>query len=209
MINVLLDELPDGFECSSGNFYRLNFDFRAGIQIQLCSEDPELSDVDKQLVIVSLMFEDENPKSQEDYAECFNYYINGWHHDNPGKKETRRLMDFDVDQWRIFSAFWSQYRINLNTAELHWWQFMGMLTSLEDCSYTRVIDIRHRTIEHDMDKKTKRALMEAKEVYELRQITTKEDADYMDYIDDMLCSEITPQEQARIDNFEKYGKEAK
>ena len=208
MINVLLDELPDGFECSSGNFYRLNFDFRAGIQIQLASEDPELSEPEKQWVIQDLMFEDEKPKTTEDYSECLTFYVNGWSHDNPGKRENRRLMDFDVDQWRIFSAFWSQYRINLNTAQLHWWQFMGMLSSLEECSYTRVIDIRRRPIENDMDKKAKRSLMEAKEVYELRQITSKEEADYMDYIDDMLCSEITPQEQKRIDDFEKYGKEA-
>ena len=208
MINVLLDELPDGYECSSGNFYNMDFDFRNGIQASLCQDDPELTETEKQWVIRDLIFPDEKPADMNDYAECAEFYLTGWSHDNPGKKENRRLMDFDIDQWRIYSAFLSQYRIDLNTAEMHWWVFMGLLSSLDECSYTRVIDIRSRNVEADMDKKAKRALMEAKAVYELKQITSKEDADYMDYIDDMLCTEITPEEQERIKTFESYGKEA-
>lgn len=208
MLNVLLDELPDGFECSSGNFYRLDFDFRVGVQVNLCLEDDELSETEKQRVVCELIYaESEGPLTAEDHVEVVEYYLNGWNHDKPGKRERRRLMDFDADQWRIYAAFLSQYRIDLNSVDMHYWAFMGLLTSLDECSYTRVIDVRRRPVENDMDKKAKRALMEAKEMYELRQTTTREEAEYEAYVDDLLCVDVGPQERERIRKFESFGKE--
>lgn len=208
MINILLDELPVGCRCSSGRFYELDFDFRIGIQVQLAQDDPELTEREKLSVINNLIFEENIPETAEEIQECISFYLNGWNHDNPSShKENKRIMDYDIDQWRIFAAFYSQYNINLNTADLHYWAFMGLLSSLNECSYTRVIDIRTRNIDKDMDKKAKKALIEAKEVYEIRQIKTAEEALFEDYIDDLLCQEITPREKERIRKFESFGKE--
>ena len=79
------------------------------------------------------------------------------------------MFDYDVDQWRIYSAFMTQYHIDLNTAEMHFWVFMGLLINLEECAFTRVKDIRVKKIKPKMSKDEKTALTEAKEMYALDQ----------------------------------------
>ena len=202
MNNVLLDPLPITWESAQGEKFALDTDFRIGIQICLIQEDPDLSMPEKSQLIRELLFPEDVP---DDFEDAVNFFMEGWHHDNPSsKKEKQRLMDFDVDQWRIYSAFYSQYRIDLSTAELHWWTFMGMLSALTDCAYTRVIDIRQRKYRPKMDKEDRKALREAKEVYELKQPMSYEEKAFGEEMDDLLG--ISASEKRRIENFEKFGK---
>ncbi len=192
MINVMLDELPEEWEG-----YQLNTSFRVGMQIMLIEEDKELSKGEKVYIIMELLFKNDRPENVRDIEQCLDWFINGWHHDNftrkkskKKKKKTVRQMDFDRDQWRIYSAFLSQYRINLAEADMHWWEFMGLLSCLEECAYTKVIEIRNKKIEPGMSQKEKQAIKQAHEIYAL-----EEDAD-----------EQTPQERMRYENFMKYRK---
>lgn len=162
MWNIMLDEKPDNW-----NGYPVNTDFRIGIQVMLLLEDKELSDREKTDKVMDLLFPGIIP---EDVTGAIRWFMGGWNHDKHGSRaESVKETDYDIDQWRIYSAFRSQYGIDLNTAELHFWEFMALLTTLEECAYTRVIDIRRRKIEAKMDKKEKQALKEAKKVYALEQ----------------------------------------
>jgi hypothetical protein len=205
MINVLLDPLPDIWEGSDGKVYQLDTSFRIGIQICLIQTDPELNATDKSILIRKLLFIEDAPNGQ-DLNDCVEFFLSGWDHDNPSsKKSHKRLMDFDVDQWRIYSAFRQQYGINLNTAGLHWWEFMGMLSSLQECSYTRVVGIRQKEFKPKMDKDERKALAEAKEVYELDNQLSPEDKMINDNLFDFLGGMKSQQEQKRIEEFEKFA----
>jgi hypothetical protein len=143
MFNILLDELPDEWESPSGNVYKLETDFRIGIQICQIQSDNDLTQIEKYVLARKLLFADKCPESREETIECIDYFMNNWNHDNTSsKKEDEQLMDFDVDQWRIYAAFLEQYKIDLKTCCMHWWEFMGLLSSLQECTYTRVINIR-------------------------------------------------------------------
>lgn len=192
MINVMLDELPEEWEG-----YQLNTSFRVGMQIILIEEDKELSKREKVYIIMELLFKNDRPENVRDIETCLDWFINGWNHDNftgkkskGKKKKVARQMDFDRDQWRIYSAFLSQYRINLAEEDMHWWEFMGLLSCLEECAYTKVIEIRNKKIESGMSPKEKQAIKQAHEIYAL-----EEDVD-----------ELTPQERERYENFMKYRK---
>ena len=69
----------------------------------------------------------------------------------------------------MYAAFKSQYGIDLNKDDMHYWQFMGLLTTLDDCAFTRVVDIRMKKITSKMPKEEKAATLRAKKIYGLDQ----------------------------------------
>lgn len=164
MFNVLLDRLPDRWRG-----YRIDTDFRTGILIMQCLSDKEFPEEDRILHSLSLLFPYERPVAEE-AAEGLVWFMSEFNHDNynaKSKADSVKSYDFDIDQWRIYSAFLSQYGIDLNTAKMHWFTFMGLLSNLEECAFTRVADIRLKKIDPKADAKEKKALKEAKEVYRI------------------------------------------
>jgi len=139
MTNVMLDPLPEEWEDpSTGDVYHVNCDYRIGIQISLAQYDPDLTEYDRVAVILGLMFYDmetqsERPMPQGNSAnECIQWFMNGWHHDGHGtSEEKRRLIDYDIDQWRIYADFRAIYGIDLATEDMHWWKFCGLLWNID------------------------------------------------------------------------------
>lgn len=167
--NILLDEKPILWQG-----YPINTDFRTGVQICQIMQDKELTDIEKYAVACELLFPGVMPEAEE-VARAIDWYMNGWMTDKPSQKKDKvRLIDFDVDQGRIYSAFRAQYRLDLNTVDLHYWEFMWLLTNLEECAFTRVIDIRNKTANKRMSAEEKKALKAAKEIYALEPLEEKE-----------------------------------
>ncbi len=170
MNNVMLDPLP-----SDWMGYAIDSDFRIGIQIHQILEDRELSKTERIMHAGRLLF----PGAilpPEEQAEALEWYMTAWDHDRHKRsKDTVRVLDYDIDQWRLYSAFRSQYGINLNTIDsLHYWEFMGLLTTLDECAFTRVIDIRVRKKNSKMSKEEVKALEELKAIYALEQAEQEE-----------------------------------
>lgn len=208
MFNVMLDKLPKEY-----NGYPINSDFRIGIQMFQAISDSELSEMEQLYKAYDLLFLDEDEKTGESIPfkdetgediplpdiqtaqEGIQWFLSGWYMDNPekdGKKE-RKDMDYDIDQWRIFSAFLTQFGINLNTVDMHFWVFMGLLSTLEECAFTRIVDIRTKPIDPKMKPSDKEELRKIKERYALKEAE----------------EQLTPQEQAEYDAFMKYAKKKK
>ena len=167
--NVILDPLPEEW-----NGHKLDTDFRVGIQITMAMEDPGLSDSEKAYVAGSLLFLDPEEVSVDDLFGALGWFLNAWCADKHGKrKEEKSVMDFDIDQWRIYTAFKKQYGIDLNKENMHWFVFMGLLTNLEECAFTRIIEIRTKKIKGKMDRETKKAIEELQKVYAIDQTEVK------------------------------------
>lgn len=200
MINVFLDTLPTVWESGDGVEYKLNTDFRIGIQLFLLQQDPELMEEEKAVLMTELLFDYDrtdfttykNIPPKTEHEDVYKFFLYGWNHDgDSGERETRRLMDFDVDQWRIHAGFLEKYGINLKTTDMHFWEFMGLLTSLTECAYTRVIDIRQRNIDPKSDKEVINQLIKAKSVYELPEIMSIEQQIEEDEIIEFLGGKVS------------------
>lgn len=177
MNNVLYEPLPEEW-----NGYHINYWFQVGIQIYIVSEDPGLMDIERSEIIRNLLFPDEAPPHNE-LQECIRWFLNGWCHDrSPQEKEKRRLIDFNVDQWRIYADFRQIYGINLNEADLHWWEFMGMLWNMppRQSSFLQVIDIRQKKITSKMNKEEKEAVRKAQYIYGLENTGCTHKREYTD-----------------------------
>lgn len=209
MFNIMLDKLPTEYEG-----HPINSDFRIGIQIFQVLNDNEFAENMRFYRAYDLLFLDEDKETGESVPfkdsngadiplpdiqtaqEGIQWFLSGWYMDNPvkGREEQKKDMDYDIDQWRIFSAFLTQFRINLNTVDMHFWMFMGLLSTLEECAFTRIVDIRTKKIDPKMKPSDKKALKEVKERYALE---TVQDA------------QMSAQEQAEYDAFMKYAKKGK
>lgn len=207
MNNVLLDDLPEKWEAPDGTLYSLNTSFSIGMQICLAQDDPELTMYEKIQVAKDLLFDGDYPRDQQEMSDCLEFFLHGWHHDGKSsRKQDKRLMDFDIDQWRIYSAFLQFYHIDLNKEDMHWWRFMGLLSCLPKCSYTQVIDIRQRDFKPKMDKEERKQLREAKEVYELKKVRSREEQAFVEEMDDLLGGGSVEDEKRR-EIFESYADE--
>lgn len=161
MFNIMLDRLPEEW-----NRYRIRTDFRIGIQIAQCLNDTEFPSGERIIRAMELLFIDV-PDTVEEAREGLTWFLTEFNHDNHPhqKKEEKPLMDYDRDQWRIYSAFLAQYHIDLNTAQMHWFVFMGLLSNLEECSHTRVMELRQREVDPKLPPKSRGQLLRMKQIY--------------------------------------------
>lgn len=164
MFNVMIDRFPGDW-----HGYTLDTDFRTGIQIMQCLSDGEFSEEERLRYAVGRLFPEEKPDIEEAAAGLAWYMSEFDHdrHDAGSRTDNVKVYDFDIDQWRIYSAFRMQYGINLNTVRMHWFEFMGLLSNLEECAFTRIVDIRRMKIDAKASEKEKKRLREAKDVYRL------------------------------------------
>lgn len=163
MFNILLDDYP-----TEWNGYKLNTDFRIGVMMTLASSDKRLNEREKQRAIINLLFDGDCPLSLEECMECVGWFLNGWSYDHHKKGgSSQAVMDFNIDQGRIYSAFLMQYHIDLNTEDMHFWKFMFLMSNLEECAFTRVIDIRDKTLDSKMSKEERKHYTEVKKIYRI------------------------------------------
>lgn len=188
MFNVMLDDLPteyDGFPICT--------DFDIGIQIMQVLENEELSQQEKIDKALSLLFLADIPDIQTAINGLL-WFLTDWNHDNNKSEDKTKVTDWDIDQWRIYAGFKQHYGINLQTDSLHFWEFMGLLTNLPECAYTRVVDIRAKKITNKMSKEEKSMYARLKEVYALKQSKTVE---------------YTDEQKQAIDDFDRMMEEQK
>ena len=208
MFNVLLDKLPTEYKG-----FPIDSDFQIGIQIMQALEDGDLSKQEGQAAALSLLFLQEDAQGNqfplpdaETALEGLMWFLTDWNHDHNSKSDKTKVTDFDIDQWRIYSAFRQHYGINLNTDKLHFWEFMGLLTTLPECAYTRVIDIRAKKITSNMGKDEKKAYTELKKVYAIKQPKEVEYTDEQNQaIDDFDCM---MEKQKKIREAKKLAQKA-
>lgn len=193
MFNILMDELPTKWQ-----EYPIDTDFQIGIMISQCMVDEELLNTERIDTAINLLYLDQEkrPASVDEALEGINWFLNDWNHDNLPKNKKKgkksELMDFDVDQWRIYAAFKKQYGIDLNTEQMHFWVFMGLLSSLEECNFTQVVSIRDKKITSKMPKEEKEQIRKVKDIYRI----TKEN-------EEIETEEEKIEHQEAIDEFNR------
>lgn len=189
MLNVLLEDMPEEYEG-----YRIAPDFRTGILISMCLSDPELTELEQRLVAVNLLFTDKIPPPEQAMSGI-SWFMNANNHDNyEGVKQSEViLMDYGVDQWRIYAAFMAQYHIDLNKVDMHWFIFRGLLDNLSECSFTDVMQLRQKKIPAYLSAKEKEEFKRKQKIFQLGKTGKVKEDDF------------TESEKARIAEFLKYA----
>lgn len=137
MFNMLLDPLPGDYEG-----FLIRTDYRIGIQIALCLQDQELSENERLLLALSLLYGNGIPPLEQ-AVQGLNWFL--WCGEEPRDNEGvgKQSFWFDFDHARIMASFRQTFGIELHREKLHWFEFRAMLESLdEDSALSHAIQVR-------------------------------------------------------------------
>lgn len=178
-MNILIDLLPSSVEIDDTE-YEINTDFRISVLFSLLMEDNELTEEQKVLQAVNLYYP-VVPNNIGKAIEQIKWFYSCGKSDKPigskkRKTNSKKVFDFEADANYIYSAFMSQYRIDLqDIRQLHWWKFKALLEGLkEDNKLSKIIEYRSVDLSKIKDKEQRKFYKEMQKQYSLKK-ENKED----------------------------------
>lgn len=172
-MNILIDLLPSSVKIN-GTEYDINSDFRTSVLFSLLMEDDSLNEEEKVLQALNLYYP-VVPDNLEEAIEQIKWFYSCGKLDNPiGNKKARasskKVFDFEVDANYIYSAFMSQYNIDLqDIGQLHWWKFKALLEGLkEDNKLSKIIEYRSMDLSKIKDKEQRKFYKDMQKQYSLK-----------------------------------------
>ena len=172
-MNILIDLLPSSVKIN-GTEYDINSDFRTSVLFSLLMEDDNLNEEEKVLQALNLYYP-VVPDNSEEAIEQIKWFYSCGKLDNPignkkAKASSKKVFDFEVDANYIYSAFMSQYRIDLqDIEELHWWKFKALLEGLkEDNKLSKIIEYRSVDLSKIKDKEQRKFYKDMQKQYSLK-----------------------------------------
>ena len=182
-MNILTEQLPTAVEID-GAIYEINTDFRICLNIILAFEDLELTNFEKQMVMLELLYKEMPDNLQEacrlavKFLNCGeNQQIESGNDDAIG-----RLYSFEQDAKYIYSAIKQSHGLDLEELDyLHWWKFSYMFLDLkENCFFNRLICLRRQKKLGKMTKEEKELYFRIQDIVDLPEVHTEEDQSKID-----------------------------
>jgi len=169
--------------------YKINTDFRVALECDKIARDETIGDYEKILAIIYKLLGKEALNDYENHEKLFKLcekYLRC-------NKEIEELnddevpsMDFEQDTGYIKASFMSDYQIDLNKINLHWWAFMDLMNGLtENSVLNRVRYIREEPL-HDKKGKELEKWEKLKKSVALKRKKTEEEK----IMDDLFESQM-------------------
>lgn len=180
--------------------YKINTDFRVAIECQEIALDDSIGDFERALAIIYKLFGDDGLDDSNNYEKLLElaqkYLSCGKEVDKKTNEEPD--MDFIQDMPYIKASFRSDYNINLDEEEMHWWEFYDLMNGLSNsemgncCVLNKIRNLRTFDTKDIKDQKELAKINEAKKQVALKKREVKK--------------ELTYEQKRNIDNFyEKIG----
>ena len=154
--------------------YKINTDFRIALKCNEISEDENISDEERALAIIYLLFGDAGLNNSSDWNELMGIALKFLKcgkesNKNENNENQEANMSFEQDWGYIQASFFSDYNIDLSKMQMHWWQFYDLLCGLTDKSVlNRVRFVRDFDIRQIKDEKEKKKWIEQKKQVALK-----------------------------------------
>ena len=170
-MNMLLNTLPR-IVFIDGRKYKINSDFRTSIKFELLMQNKDLSKNEKLIKALKLYYPI-IPKNINMAIEKIIYFYKAGKEDKEvkgiGNKVNNIIYSFEYDDDYIYSAFLSQYGIDLNSIKyLHWWKFKALFKSLNNSNeIVKIMEYRAIDLNQIKDKEQKEFYRKMKKIYEI------------------------------------------
>lgn len=153
--------------------YEINTDFKVAIRCNEVSQDETISDEERAMAIIYLLFGEKGLKSNDKvqllekakkYLSCGEEVV-----DNNEKPD----MDYIQDYPYIKTSFRSDYGIKLDEENLHWWEFNELMNGLSNsemgncCILNRIRNLRNFDLKTISDSKERQKIRKAQEQFAL------------------------------------------
>lgn len=177
--------------------YEINTDFKVAIRCNEVAEDTSISDTERALAIIYLLFGENGLRSndKEQLLEKAKYYLSCGKEISENNEEPD--MDYIEDYSYIKTSFRSDYGIKLDEENIHWWEFNELMNGLSNselgdcCVLNRIRNLRNLDLREISDKKERDKLAKAKEQVALKKYKkenhlTKEQEESMKELDKII-----------------------
>ena len=155
--------------------YKINTDYRVALRCFEVIEDTDISDEERALAVVYLLFGDVPMEDVGEFLRIAGNYL------RCGEKESSqdagaRDMDFIADERYIVASFMSDYRIDLSSVDMHFWQYIQLIQGFtENSIMSRIRDIRNYDMSELKDPKSRAKMAQAKAAVALPDKFTKDE----------------------------------
>lgn len=156
-MNIIIDKLPTEYEG-----LKIETNFRSFILFELLMQDRNVDEKNKIILALNLFYKEPLEDIKKAIDGILWFYTRGKTEkkEKSDEKSTRNnIYSFEYDAELIYSAFLSQYGIDLNEIEyLHWWKFKSLFEGLNEenkiCKYMqyRSIDLNKLKTKEEKDK---------------------------------------------------------
>ena len=189
-MNLLVDDLQLQLQDKVGDI-EFNSDFRISIMFELLMQDKRYTKEQKVFQALRLYYP--NFEQIEDVEKAIDdllwFYRCGRELADSNKKsrngnQNKQIYNYEFDDIYIYSAFKSQYNIDLQDIEyLHWWKFKAMFDCLsDDTKFVEIMGYRAMDLRKIKDKHERERYKRLKDAYKLPDMRSDEEkeADFAD-----------------------------
>ena len=157
------------------NKYKINTSYKTAIECNTIAEDENINDIERALAVIYKLFGEEALEDVEHremlLKKAQKYLSCGMDVSNANEE---RDMDFVQDMPYIKASFMSDYHIDLNEKDMHWWEFYELINGLSNsdmgncCVLNRIRNIRTFNLGEIKDPKEKEKMRKAKQAVALK-----------------------------------------
>lgn len=157
-----------------GKKYNINTDFRIAIKCNEVAEDTIINDVERALAVIYLLFGSEALNDFKNHEKLLNYAMKFLSCNQEIKKNKQPDMDFVEDYDYITASFMSDFHIDLDNEQMHWWKFCKLINGLSNsdmgncCVLNRIRNLRNYDVKSIKDPKERQKIIEAKKEVALK-----------------------------------------
>ena len=165
-MNLICDKLPDSL-LVDGECYFINTDFKVWLKIQSLLNQRSESCFIKALCLCFKKMPKDIGKAT---VAMLDFLMRG---ENPDKKKKSgvKLYDLDIDSGLLLSSFLAFYHMDLRSANMHWYVFLELVSSLpEDSPFSKAVYYRSVDLSKIKDKEQKKYYRKMKSLYHLTQV---------------------------------------
>ena len=144
-MNLLVDTLPEAVEVD-GVMYEIDTDFRQCLRIIMAFEDPELTNFEKQMIMLTNLYGENAPENLHGALKAAIGFLDGaFVVDEDQARNGPKVYSFNKDAMLIYSAFSQTHGVDLSMVDMHWWKFLALFMDLgAETTFTELVGLRKR-----------------------------------------------------------------
>lgn len=175
MYSPLVDNLPETVDVDGEKCF-LKTDFKNWIKFEIIVTDGKLTEEQKFLAVLPVCFKKLPSCPEVAVKACIKFYGSGEVSRKNETEKKRPLYSFVHDGELIYSAFMSQYGIDLAGSTMHWYKFRALFKGLKaDTKFAEAIYIRGLDLSEIKDAEVRKKYRELKKIWRLPDLRSEEE----------------------------------
>lgn len=171
----------------NGQKYSINTDYRVALKCFEIINDASISDTERTYAIVYKLFGFlPDDKDIGEFVRIAEKYL-GCGKSQEEHHSRKKDMDFNQDWPYLVASFMSDYKINLNDEDMHWYQFIDLIQGLTETSVmSKVRELRNYDLSDVKDQKTRNKIYKAQQGVALKEELTEEEKEALDKFESLF-----------------------